>query len=83
MASKLKIVDFLDITLNLNNGTFKLFSKNDSAPNNVNIASNHPRSVWRQIPNAMNQRINGISSCKRIFEESKGIYDDALKNSRF
>ena len=25
-----------------------------------------------------------LSSCKRIFEESKGIYDDdALKNSRF
>ena len=32
IASNLKIVDFLDVTLNLNNVTFKPFSKNDSAP---------------------------------------------------
>ena len=31
----------------------------------------------------MNQKINRLSSCKNIFEESKGIYDDALKNSGF
>ena len=30
IASNLKIVDFLDVTLNLDNGTFKPFSKNDS-----------------------------------------------------
>ena len=47
IASNLKIVDFLDITLNLNYGTFKPFSKNDSAPTYINISSNHPRSVLR------------------------------------
>ena len=31
----------------------------------------------------MNQRINRLSSCKRIFEESKKIYEEALKNSWF
>ena len=83
IASNLKIVDFLDITLNLNNGTFKPFSKNDSAPRYINISSNHPRSVLRQISNAVNQRINWLSSCKKIFEESKGRYDDTLKDSGF
>ena len=45
--------------------------------------------AWTEIPrlfhntNALNQRINKLSSCKRIFEESKSIYDDALKNSGF
>ena len=82
IASNLKIVDFLDVTLNLNNGTFKPFSKNDSAPGFINISSNHPRSILRQIPNAVNQRINRLSSCKKIFEESKGRYD-ALKDSGF
>ena len=71
IASNLKIVDFLDVTLNLNNGTFKPFSENDSAPWYINISSNHPRSVLRQILNAVNQRINRLSSCKTIFEESK------------
>ena len=37
IASNLTIVDFLDVTLNLNNGTFKPFSKNNSSPTYVNI----------------------------------------------
>ena len=82
IASNLKIVYFLDVTLNSNNGTFKPFSKTDSAPTYVNIYSNHPRLVLRQVPNSVNQRINRLSSCKRIFEESKSIHDDALKNSQ-
>ena len=83
IASNLKIVDFLDVTLNLNNGTFKPFSKNDSTPRYINISSNHPRSVLRQIPNAVNQRINKLSSGWKIFEENKSRYDDALKDSGF
>ena len=39
-------------------------------------------SVLRQIPNAVNQRIF-MSSCKKIFEENKSRYDDALKDSGF
>ena len=83
IASSLKIVDFLDVTLNLNNGIFKPFSKNNSAPTYVNIDSNHPRSLLKQIPNAVKQRINRLSLCKRIHEESKSIYDEAFKNSGF
>ena len=83
IASDLKIVDFLDVTLNLNNGTFKPFSKSNSTPTNIDTDSNHPRSLLKQIPNAVNQRINRLFSCKIIFEESKSIYSEALKNSGF
>ena len=37
----------------------------------------------KQFPNAVNQRINRLSSCKRIFDESKSMYDEALKNNGF
>ena len=80
IASNLKIVDFLDVTLNFNNSTFKPFSMNSSAPTYVNIDSNHPRSLLKQIPNAVNQRINRLSSCERIFEDSKSIYDGSPQN---
>ena len=83
IASNLRIVDFLDVTLNLNNGTFKPFSKNDSAPRYINISSNNPRPVLRHIPNAVNQRINKLSSGRKIFKENKSRYDDALKDSGF
>ena len=65
IASNLKIVDFLDVTFNLNNCIFKSFSKNNSIPTYVNIESNHPRSLLEQIPNAVNQRINRLFSCKK------------------
>ena len=83
IASNLKTVDFLDVTLNLNKGTFKPFSKSNSATTYINIDSNHPRSLLKQILNAVNQRINRLSSRKRIFEKSKSIYDEVLKNCRF
>ena len=47
ITSNLKIVDFLDVTFNLNNGIFKPFSKNNSTPTYVNIDSNHPRSLLK------------------------------------
>ncbi len=52
----------------------------------VDIDSNHPKSLLKQIPNAVNQRINRINrlfSYKIICEESKMINDESLKNSRF
>ena len=37
----------------------------------------------KQIPNAVNQRINRLYSRKRKFQEIKRIYDEALKNNGF
>ena len=67
IASNLKIENFLDVSLNLNNGIFKPFSKSNSTPTYINTDSNHPRSILKQILNAMNQRINRLSSCKKFF----------------
>ena len=47
IASKLKIVEFLDVSLNLNNGTFKPFSKSNSNPTYINIASNNLKSILK------------------------------------
>ena len=58
IASNLKIVNFLDLTLNLENGTFKPFCKSNCTSTYINVNSNHPRSIMKQIPNAVNQRIN-------------------------
>ena len=67
IASNLKIVDFLDVIFNLNNGTFKSLSKSNSTPTKINIDTNHPRSILKQIPNTVNQSINRLSSCKKDF----------------
>ena len=54
ISSNLKIVNFLNITLNLNDNSYKPFSKTNTIPTYINVSSNHPTSV---IPNAINIRI--------------------------
>ena len=42
ISSKLKIVNFLDITLNLSNNSYKVFSKFNAILTYININSNLP-----------------------------------------
>ena len=51
ITSNLKIVNFLDLTFNLENNRFKLFSKNNYTPTNINVNSNHPGSIIKHISN--------------------------------
>ena len=41
ISSNMKIVNFLDVTFNLNGTTFKLFIKNNQIPTYINFNSNH------------------------------------------
>ncbi len=45
-----QLVNFLDITLNLNNGSFAPFRKANNGPQYVNSRSNHPPSIIRPTP---------------------------------
>lgn len=65
ISSNLKIVNFLDITLNLSNNTFKPFHKVDQTPLYTNVHSNHPKHVIDHIPKTVNTRINRPSSSQK------------------
>ena len=39
-------------------------------PSYININSNHPTSIIKHIPKAVNSRIRSLSSKKKIFHES-------------
>ena len=63
----LSIVNFLDVGLNLNNGTDEPYRKPDNAPLYINKKSNHPPVVLKQLPKSINKRISDISSDEHIF----------------
>ena len=42
-VSSNKIANFLDVTLNLLDNTYKSFLKMDHYPSNINVNSNHPK----------------------------------------
>ena len=79
----LKIVDYLDVTLNLPNNTYKPFSKPNNEINYIHKESNHPPSIIKQIPFSIESRLSSLSSNEKIFNESTPIYQEALKKSRY
>ena len=83
IETKLKEVNFLDITLNLNNGTYRPYKKPNDKLLYINTASNHPPQVIKQLPQAINDRLSNNSTNKQIFDRAKPEYEEALKRSGF
>ena len=79
----LKIVDYLNVTLNLLNNTCKAFSKPNNEINYTHKESNHPPSIIKQVPFSVESRLSTLSSSEKIFNESTPIYEEALKKSGY
>ena len=75
-------VDFLDVTLQ-NDRTFRPFRKEDKSTLYVHRQSNHPRTIIKNIPNMISNRISGLSSNKEIFDVAKPYYEHALAISGY
>ena len=83
VSSNNKIVNFLDVTLDLSNNSYKPFIKTDQHPSYINVNSNHPKNIIKKVPKAVNWRICKLSVNEKIFKESRKMYIDALKNNGF
>ena len=81
VISNSKIAYVLDVTFNLNDNSYKAFNKSNNIPKHINVSSNHPTFIIRRIPNAINIRINRFSLSKRVFNNHKEFYNEAIHNS--
>ena len=78
--TKLTNVNFLDVTMDLHNESFNPFRKpNDTLILYVHKLSNRPPHVSKNLPKAINRRINQLSSTEQSFNNSKHDYKVALK----
>ena len=71
-------VDFLDITMDLETGTFKPFRKAGDRPLYVSAHSNHPPQILKNIPTGIEQRLSDNSANEAIFNEAIPIYQTEL-----
>ena len=78
-----KTVNFLDVTLNLTNESYKPYRKPNNDPLYIHKESNHPPSITKQLPAAINRRIASLSSDKQTFDSVASTYDYALKQSNY
>ena len=81
--ANLKIVNFLDVTLDLDLGTYKPFTKPNETKLYVHKMSNHPPNILKNIPDSVNKRLSNISSTEAIFNEAAKPYQKALQDSGY
>ena len=67
--------------LNLTDGSCCPYRQPNNTTQYIDARSNHPPSILKQLPSAINRLISGISCNKKSFDKAKQHYEDALKRS--
>ena len=78
-----KVVNFLDVTLDLNNESFRPYRKPGDEINYIHVESDHPPNIIKQIPLSIEKRLSSLSSSKEIFDENKTFYQETLERSGY
>ena len=78
-----RVVDFLDVTLNLSTAKYQPFIKPNNVPLYVHDKSNHPPKILESIPPAINRRLSEISSDVESFQRVAPLYQEALSKSGY
>ena len=79
--SNLKIVNYLGVTFNLKDGTFRPYRKLDNQIQYIHTESNHPQNIIKHIPASIETRLSNLSSTEIIFKESTTHYENNLRQS--
>ena len=73
----LKVVSYLDLTFNLNDGSYQSYQKpNDET--HINIQSDHPPSITKQLPQSIKKCLSQLSTSKDRFYETTPYYEQRL-----
>ena len=79
----LKTVNYLDITLDLNTGTYKPYRKPNDEILYIHAKSNHPANILKQLPISIETRLSNLSSNPEIFHEASKHYQNILNQSGY
>ena len=71
-------MDYLHVTFNLTDSSYRLFNKTNNEINYIHKQSNHPPSIIKQLPLSVGRRLSKLSSNEKILNDSIPIYQEAL-----
>ena len=74
----MKVVNYLDVTFNLDDGTYRPYQKPGNIIQYIHVESNHPPNIIKQIPKTIEKRLSQHSSNKERFSESALFYEGKL-----
>ena len=78
-----KIVNFLDVTLNLSNGIYLPYTKPNIISLYIKKKSNHPPQTIKNIPLSINKCLSEISCDEASFNKAAPLYQKAFDASRY
>ena len=78
-----QIINFLDVTCNLNRSTYQPFTKPNTSLQYVHRESNHPPITTKNIPAGIYRRLSSLSSDKASFDQAAPPYQKALDESGY
>ena len=79
----MKTVNYLYVTLSLENSTYRLYQKENNQIKYINPESNHPPYIIKQLPLSIESRLSLFSSEEEIFNDSVTPYQHALDKSGY
>ena len=83
IQTNIKEVDILDVTLNLQNGTYRPCKNPNDKLLYIHSSPNHQTLIIKQLSNCISERLSKNSSNQEIFNTAKVEYEDALKKSGY
>ena len=83
MKCNSKIVDYLDVTVTLTDGSYKPFHKPNCDINYKHTESNHPPSIIKQVPLSVESRLCKLSTDENVFIEGASVYQEPLKRAGY
>ena len=65
----MEVVNYLHVTFNLNDGTYRPYQKPDNIIQYIFVESNHLPNIIKQIPKTIEKRFSQLASNEEIFNE--------------
>ena len=78
-----QIINFLDVTFNLNRSTYQPFIKPNTSLQYFHRESNNPPITTKNIPAGIKKRLSSLSSDKASFQQAAPPYQKALDESGY
>ena len=79
IVTNLTEIEFLDVTFNLANNTYRPYKKPNDKLIYIDVSSNHPPQIKKQLTKIISDRLSRNSSNADIFNNTKLKYEEALK----
>ena len=83
IVANLKVMNFLDVEVDLNTGTHRPYTKPNNTLLYIDINSNHPPSALKNTVHAVQSRLSMLSSNREIFEQAAPPYQEALDRAGY